>query len=225
MPKVAKPCDACGAVFESWPNHGRKYCSISCSRAFGNAGRKVGDWKGGPIQLNCCGCGERFYRWPSQIRAQRAFCSTGCFNADRQNRRSFQCLECGSSRTVKAGQPSRFCSFDCAYSHRRLTREQRAERQSAANRRRRAMLAQVASEAYETSEIGARDKWRCGICRQKIDPTVRWPNVKAPTIDHVVPISGGGDDVRANVQIAHYGCNSSKQNRTLERGEQLRLIG
>lgn len=30
---------------------------------------------------------------------------------------------------------------------------------------------------------------------------------------------------RANVQLAHFGCNSSKNNRPTARGEQLRLIG
>lgn len=48
------------------------------------------------------------------------------------------------------------------------------------------------------------------------------PHPKAPTIDHVVPLAEGGHDTRANVQLAHFLCNSIKG-----RGgsQQLALIG
>lgn len=36
------------------------------------------------------------------------------------------------------------------------------------------------------------------------------PHPKAPTIDHIVPLADGGDDVRSNVQLAHFICNSMK---------------
>lgn len=53
--------------------------------------------------------------------------------------------------------------------------------------------------------------------------TIRVPNLMAPTIDHVIPISHGGDDTKANVQLAHFGCNNRKSNRG--GGEQLALVG
>lgn len=34
------------------------------------------------------------------------------------------------------------------------------------------------------------------------------PHPKAPTIDHIIPLAVGGDDTRANVQLAHFLCNS-----------------
>jgi 5-methylcytosine-specific restriction endonuclease McrA len=43
--------------------------------------------------------------------------------------------------------------------------------------------------------------------------TVKVPEPLAPTIDHIVPVSKGGDDTRANVQLAHFRCNSVKGNR------------
>lgn len=36
------------------------------------------------------------------------------------------------------------------------------------------------------------------------------PHPKAPTIDHLLPVSAGGDDVRANVRLAHFICNSRR---------------
>jgi 5-methylcytosine-specific restriction endonuclease McrA len=49
------------------------------------------------------------------------------------------------------------------------------------------------------------------------------PHPKAPTIDHVIPRAHGGDDVRANVQLAHYKCNCTKSDRHVV--QQLALIG
>jgi len=48
------------------------------------------------------------------------------------------------------------------------------------------------------------------------------PHPKAPTVDHIVPVSEGGDDTRANVQLAHFVCNSVKGARG---SQQLALIG
>lgn len=227
MPKVSKPCAGCGAAFESWPNHNRKFCSRPCAAKHGNAGRKVGDWKSGPIAIQCDHCGGTFTRWPSQRRSGGKFCSLACFNAARRDRRTYECAACGKVRTVKAGMPNRFCSAACWYEHglERSSPEQRKENAAAARRKRYAAMRGRKSESYTLAEIGERDGWRCGICGRKVGKRLRWPHVRSASIDHIVPISLGGDDVRANVQLAHYGCNASKNNRALPQGEQLRLIG
>ncbi|MDX3353901.1 HNH endonuclease signature motif containing protein [Streptomyces sp. ME01-24h] len=62
----------------------------------------------------------------------------------------------------------------------------------------------------------------CGLCGGRVAMKQTVPHPKAPTIDHVVPISEGGDDTRANVQLAHFLCNSSKGPRG---SQQLALIG
>jgi 5-methylcytosine-specific restriction endonuclease McrA len=49
------------------------------------------------------------------------------------------------------------------------------------------------------------------------------PHRRAPTVDHIVPLANGGHDVRVNVQLAHFGCNSRKSAR--ERPEQMLLVG
>lgn len=46
---------------------------------------------------------------------------------------------------------------------------------------------------------------------------------RSATIDHVVPLTEGGDDTCANVQLAHRGCNARKSNRGGR--QQLRLLG
>ena len=49
------------------------------------------------------------------------------------------------------------------------------------------------------------------------------PHPKAPTIDHIVPLADGGDDIKANVRLAHFLCNSRRGARGGT--EQLWLIG
>jgi 5-methylcytosine-specific restriction endonuclease McrA len=101
--------------------------------------------------------------------------------------------------------------------------EARLERGRRKNHKRRAKLAGVESDLYTLAEISERDAGRCGICRRLVGTTHDWPHPKSPSIDHIIPLSEGGDDSRANVQLAHLGCNVKKGARAV--GEQLRLVG
>lgn len=88
---------------------------------------------------------------------------------------------------------------------------------------RRAVKLEVESESYTLSEIAARDKYVCQLCRRRVAMKQRAPHPKSPALDHVIPLSRGGTDTRANIQLAHAACNWSKGNRG--GGEQLALIG
>jgi 5-methylcytosine-specific restriction endonuclease McrA len=156
------------------------------------------------------------------------YCGQECFNLNRRKRRTYNCVLCGAERTVKAGQSNRYCSTSCHYMDGKLTEDQMIERRRLAGRKRRARMAAVECEPYTLSEIAERDGWRCQLCGKKVQQQVARkgrPDRLSPSVDHIVPISLGGHDVKANVQLAHLGCNAKKSNRTLPRGEQLRLIG
>ncbi len=56
---------------------------------------------------------------------------------------------------------------------------------------------------YIRAEIFERDGWICQLCAEPVESD--------PTIDHIVPLSVGGEDSPENVQLAHRSCNSSKQ--------------
>lgn len=68
------------------------------------------------------------------------------------------------------------------------------------------------SEPYTTAEIAARDGYRCGLCHRKVNMTLRRPSMRSASIDHIVPLSRGGDDTKVNVQLAHLDCNIKKSN-------------
>lgn len=71
--------------------------------------------------------------------------------------------------------------------------------------------------------IFERDGWKCRLCDRKVDRDAVTPSPLAPTLDHVVPLSEGGTHEPANVQCAHFICNSRKGVRGV--AEQLALIG
>ena len=71
-------------------------------------------------------------------------------------------------------------------------------------------------------EIWERDGKRCGLCCKKIDIGRRWPDKMALAIDHIVPLSKGGEDTPENLQATHAKCNGRKNNKG---GSQRRLFG
>lgn len=79
---------------------------------------------------------------------------------------------------------------------------------------------------YTKAEIYDRDKGRCALCGKRVKRKAsRAGDPKGPTIDHILPVSKGGHDSKANVQLAHMSCNAAKRDRVWGDGEQLRLIG
>lgn len=70
--------------------------------------------------------------------------------------------------------------------------------------KRRAIKKQVFVEAVDPIVVFKRDNGICGICRRKVLPSGAWE------IDHVIPISKGGEHSYANVQLSHRVCNRSK---------------
>jgi hypothetical protein len=53
----------------------------------------------------------------------------------------------------------------------------------------------------------------CGICGKKVNKKHKHPHKQAATLDHIIPLSKGGKHEKKNVQLAHYSCNSRKNNR------------
>ncbi len=78
--------------------------------------------------------------------------------------------------------------------------------------KRRLLLKNVASESYTLEQIFIRDEGMCMLCFTPV--IIDIDEIKyRPSIDHVIPLSKGGDDTLKNVQLAHFGCNSRKGNR------------
>jgi 5-methylcytosine-specific restriction endonuclease McrA len=51
----------------------------------------------------------------------------------------------------------------------------------------------------------------CAICGGPLDHNAKPRSRFYPSIDHIVPLSQGGDPFdQANLRVAHYGCNASR---------------
>lgn len=89
------------------------------------------------------------------------------------------------------------------------------------DRKRQALKLGNHHERYTDIEIFERDGWICGICGQKINKRLKYPNPRSKSIDHIVPLSKGGADAPINLQASHLRCNIGKN---ANFGGQLRLI-
>lgn len=81
---------------------------------------------------------------------------------------------------------------------------------------RRVQFENVTKEEFTVQEIFVRDKGICHLCKKDIDLAFPRFHPLSLTIDHIIPISRGGDHTRANVKVAHWSCNCSKGNRLME---------
>lgn len=193
----------------------------------------------------CTGCGElMWHHTRTSAPADRRMCRP-CRASQRSTRSARRrlikaCAHCGATFTT-ASRVTRYCSLSCGQASRwaegrqppTLVKYHSNEERVAAirdtwqrkNRKRRALQRGATAEPYTLAEIAVRDACRCGICLLIVDVTGkhRHPDPMSPTIDHIVPISHGGDDTKANVRLAHLGCNIRRSNRG--GGEQLMLIG
>jgi HNH endonuclease len=65
-------------------------------------------------------------------------------------------------------------------------------------------------------QILERDSWECQIPGCQLGPIpllAAWPDPLSPSVDHIMPLSLGGDDVQGNKRAAHLACNVQRGNR------------
>lgn len=146
------------------------------------------------------------------------------FNADRMRK---------WNRQYKAQHGQWYRQVNYAEQQREYERQRRAVAGSSRQRnpataaagdaRRRIRLKQArTAEAFAPLDVHTRDQWICQLCRLPIDPKAVWPDPMSASVDHIVPLSRGGEHSMINVQSAHLGCNSSKGDRIED--DQLKLI-
>lgn len=110
-----------------------------------------------------------------------------------------ECRKCGRWFTAEAKSAKhRFFCLPCGESEVRKQRHARRDQKRLTR-----------YEPYTLAEIAQRDSYRCGFCGKRVLMDRKVPHHKAPTIDHIIPLSAGGHDTKANVQLAHFLCNSS----------------
>jgi hypothetical protein len=208
-------CDVCGATYKP-----ARSDSLTCSRPCRvrlNIRRRTGaDWRNAPSR-ECQWCCAQFI--PTRNNRQ-TYCSTECWHyaRDRRTRDSrppTKCNDCQTSITGR-GIRARFCP-SCHARRRKIWAH-------TANSKRRARKRGLYTETVRRTDIAERDKWICQLCRKKVNRRLKHPHPLSASLDHVVPVSLGGEHSRANCQLAHLRCNCRKGAR-LRAPQQLALIG
>jgi hypothetical protein len=221
------PCQHCGQKFWKPDGFRKKYCSTACQYAALRE-RTIERHKNDPAspdpfkyKRECSECGTAFTTgYPNQI-----YCSSDCtYNANLRMKReqwasaymsrTFVCKECGVEVTTVCGDIHRaFCCSTCAEKFERRIEhqtEQHKIRMKQSKRRREKQLAAVFVEDVSYADLYERDDGVCKICGLPVLYDKFVDNNWSGTIDHIIPLSRGGEHSMDNCQLAHRICNSLK---------------
>jgi len=136
------------------------------------------------------------FRAKQELEAPRPACSLGC-------------AVCGKRFGFVIEKWSRvpeFCSVVCSRRTPAAKRAKAIARKAGKLKRRGAV-----AERFDPMAVFERDGWRCQICGVSTPKSRRGTcHANAPELDHVVPISRGGQHTRANTQCACRACNGAK---------------
>jgi 5-methylcytosine-specific restriction endonuclease McrA len=128
---------------------------------------------------------------------------------------SGECEECGQAfiRPDKGTLRPQFCSVECSKRHgKRIARVARKALERAKR-----------TEPVNPFKVFERDGWRCKACNCRTPKRRRGTfEANAPELDHIIPLSKGGEHSYRNTQLLCRACNLAKGD--AERG-QLRLFG
>lgn len=163
---------------------------------------------------DCDWCGRIVVRWGAI--PWRKYCSDRCAQYSHIRRPKVveidyrECRECGSTFSWYAGQEKDFCGTKCS---------RRAHKR---DRRHLERTAGVGARGSITlREVAERDGWQCHLCHRPVPDRESKSRPNDPTIDHLIPLSDGGQHVPENVALAHFKCNWQ---RAATGPAQLRLI-
>lgn len=201
LARYESTCDGCGSTWLATQAKAR-WCSAPCLalwREKVERERRLVTWL--PV-LPGRPHGPAWIRLPDRHPARRRIPKARMFVQG-------NCIRCDTAFCVQATGAAFYCSTKC------LRADGKAKRRAL---QRNAYVAHV----YR-ARIFKRDNWTCQLCNTETDRDQVAPHPKAPVIDHIVPLAKGGTHEPANVQCAHFMCNSIKSDRT--GAAQLMLIG
>lgn len=81
-------------------------------------------------------------------------------------------------------------------------------------------------EDIDRRAVFERDDWTCNICGGPIPQDAVYPDPLSAQVDHVVPLSQGGDHSYDNVAASHMRCNLTKRDgRAVDRNKLISSLG
>lgn len=126
------------------------------------------------------------------------------------------CQHCGKNVGYVFGAPKKFCSKRCE----RKTTNQRPKvkesRKAASKKRKAIQRGAKAGETFTYKQVFERDGWRCQLCG-KVTPERERGTIShnAPEVDHIIPLSKGGEHSLNNAQTLCRACNGWKSDKII----------
>lgn len=199
---MKRACATCGAPLPERVGRGRPsvYCSPACSRAAASRQPYVK----GNNRRPCSQCGRRLPTSAASSATPR-------------------CHTCRSAARTEMYGPDPIAQRRGDNRDRQRQRRANGTAISPGNHRARALRFGVEYEYVDRRRVFNRDRWRCGICRHRVDKRLKYPHPRSASLDHIVPMSKGGGHTYLNTQCGHLDCNLRKL--AAGEGEQLALIG
>ena len=77
----------------------------------------------------------------------------------------------------------------------------------------------LAGKRISHQEIAERDHYKCHLCGGTVDMGLPRTHRYGATLDHLTPLSLGGEDTPDNVKLAHWICNIRRSNKPLEESD------
>lgn len=214
-------CKICSISFSRSKNSKGFYCSHACR---GLSLRT-------PIELKqpvssriyagyCATCTNAFVS-----KRPKRYCATSCqpsafteYQYISLMKSVMRCRTCAASYKPLStgGTPSVYCSNECkCIANRMHKRINKAKRK--------AVLVSVTIENVDPFKVFDRDKWICQLCGVHTPKRLRgtYEDI-APELDHIVPLSKGGDHSYVNTQCCCRCCNGEKSDKVVGQG---RLFG
>lgn len=182
----------------------------------------------------CIYCKNKFESTVNGRGRPKKFCSPECrmkngYAANNERRRNNKkqithiCVWCWEP-FESASKHVKFCSPTCVGSHQRqeaidnnyfnIPRHIFPHKEARRHYIRRKRLRENWVEYVDIEKLFERDKAICQLCFKPVPADVNYNHPLAPTIDHIIPVSKGGEHSYANCQLAHRKCNTHKNART-----------
>jgi len=200
----AKTCQKCGTEFVQKYTRGRPrlYCSDRCRQLVQGANRRKPQER-----LSCLTCSQSF----KAARSDQKYCSRQCagvantrkalLKRNQQFEGSRACPDCGERFAIQQAKSSRKFCDECRRRRKQDTNARKSQKRRAAGR------------PVGLSDVVAARGRKCHICHRQIDLNLSGRHPQGPSIDHILPVSMGGTNDLANLNIAHRVCNTRRGNR------------
>lgn len=204
---VEHTCQFCGATFRPKEANRTSFCSRSCFQQSTKPADQV-VWRAHAPRSAiwtgyCIECAA-----PMVSRRKRLRCeahAAAWVKATTYSPRPKVVSRCVCGAAIKGTAAKRVCAR-CA----------KVKSRSVRKHSQRARLYGGAYETVDPLKVFARDKWKCQLCGTATPKRLRGTvDMAAPELDHIIPLSKGGDHSYLNTQCACRSCNISKGSRAM----------